>query len=192
MRWIDCFGPPGVGKSALLDPLWPPRGIPRKEPPYPEDWHPFMRTVSRLLMEVENHPTFRACESMTHRSFTKMHAVRLREAPEVYQQTGFAQRGLGIGWRLDDPERVRPFFEQMPVSLGVISLFADLATIEERNRTRIPPKNRQHMVAPMERPRQICVEVMRERGVPVFEMDMRLPLADNLETLQSLTYEWSH
>lgn len=182
MRSIDLFGPPGVGKSTLVDDLWPPRCIENDGKGYPDDWRKFVGCVRLLLDHVRDHPSFAACNSMTSRSLAKMATVyRMRDADRVYIQTGLAQRGLGIGWRLKDQERIAEYFELMPVSLGVIMLTADVETIQRRNVER--GKDRSHMVPLMVRPMQIAADVLKARGVPFLELDTRNPVAENVERI---------
>lgn len=181
MKWLDVAGAPGSGKSTLCDDLWPPRCIPPTNRPYPPAWNPFLACVNRLLAKVSKHPTYRACESMTTRSLRKMTSVHYLSRPEVYIQTGFAQRGLGIGWRLPHPTDIAEFYQLMPISRGVALLSAPVETICHRNVAR--GKNRSYMVPQMERPREIAVEVLRARGVPLLLLDTRLPPDENRQQL---------
>lgn len=111
---------------------------------------------------------------MTTRSFRKMASVHRTQSEQVYTQTGFAQRGLGIGWRLDNPEDIRPYFELMPVSLGVAFLTGDVAEIQRRNVAR--GKDRSHMVPLMVEPQRIAIEVLRSRGIPVVVLNTMGPI----------------
>jgi hypothetical protein len=95
----------------------------------------------------------------------------------VYIQTGLAQRGLGIGWRLRDPEDVAEYFQLMPVSSGVVFLCADVDTVQKRNRDR--GKDRSYMVPKMERPREVALEVLGRRRVKLLKLDTREPIALN-------------
>lgn len=175
MEWLDVFGPPAVGKSTVCDVFWHPHAIPwQSVREMPEEWTPFFHEVNRLLKEVKDHDSFQACLGMVNRSLKKMAAVHAKDDDRVYIQTGFAQRGLGFGWRLSDPEQVRKYYELMPVSLGVVSLWAPPELIEERNRGRASQgEDRAHMVQPMVRPREIALEVLKKRGVPLLELDTR-------------------
>lgn len=175
MNWIDVCGPPAVGKSTLLDDLWPPRCIALDCGAYPPEWDGFLDVAWRLLEEVSAHPTHKACGSMMARSFRKMAAVHRRKDPRTYIQTGFAQRGLGIGWRHSNPDAVAAFYRAMPVSLGVVILKAPLDVIEHRNVTRNKP-DRSHMVPGMIRPLEIAEDVLRSRRVPVAVIDMTQPV----------------
>jgi hypothetical protein len=181
MQWVDLFGPPGVGKSTLVDDLWPPRCIEYDGKGYPGEWQPFTECVAHLLSRVEHHTSYGACVSMISRSFRKMATVSRMQDDRIYIQTGLAQRGLGIGWRLKDQERIAEYYELMPVSLGVIMLTADVETIQRRNVER--GKDRSHMVPLMVRPMAIAADVLRSRGVPFLELDTRNPVAENVEQL---------
>lgn len=182
MRWIDVFGPPGVGKSTLCDQLWPPRAFEWDGKDHPEEWKAYLTTVERLLSSVRHHPSFAACKSMTSRSHKKMATVHRMKNDEVYVQTGFAQRGLGIGWRLDDPIEIVEFYAQMPTSLGVVFLDADVETIKKRNVER--GKDRSYMVPQMERPREIALKVLRSRGVRLLEINTRLSIENSKAQLK--------
>lgn len=182
MNWLDVCGPPAVGKSTLLDDLWPPRGIPYDGGGYPGEWQEFLSVAWRLLGEVADHPTHHKCASMMKRSFQKMATVHRRKERRTYIQTGLAQRGLGIGWRHKDPETVAAYYKAMPVSLGVVILKAPLDVIEHRNRMR-DKQDRSHMVPGMIRPLEIAEDVLRVRGVPVAVLDMTRPIERNREKL---------
>ena len=183
MRSIDVFGPPGVGKSTLVDDLWPPRCIEPDGETFPKDWAAFLACVSRLLELIKDHESHRKCVSMINRSFRKMRTVGNIDSPKIYIQTGLAQRGLGIGWRLKDQERIAEYFELMPVSLGVIMLTADVETIKRRNVER--GKDRSYMVPLMVRPMQIAADVLQARGVPFLKLDTCEPVEVNLERIHS-------
>ena len=179
MKWIDVFGPPGVGKSTIVDSFFHPHSIPwQSYGTMPEKWTPFVLEVNRLLETVKDHETFQLCVGMVNRSLKKMAAVHGRADNNIYIQTGLAQRGLGFGWRLEwlkkDVEQIRKYYELMPVSVGVVSLIAPREIIIKRNHSidrERQGENRAHMVAPMERTREIALEVIKERGVPLLEVD---------------------
>lgn len=180
MRFIDVFGPPGVGKSTVCDHFFHPHAITWqwvKE--FPAEWQTFLDECEKLMEAVKDHPTAHLCRGMVDRSLRKMAAVHAKNDPRVYIQTGFAQRGLGFGWRLEKPEAIRRFYELMPISVGVVSLWAPPELVMERNRGReAQNENRAHMVMPMARPREIALEVLRQRGVPVLELDTRQPATE--------------
>jgi len=180
MRWVDIAGAPGVGKSTLVDNLWPPRCITWDEKPYPEEWSKFIAVTNRLLDKIRTHPSIGACKSMITRSFRKMATISRMQDDRIYIQTGLVQRGLGIGWRMKDPEKIADYFEVMPVSIGVAILSAPVELVQRRNVRR--GKNRSHMVPLMERPRQIAVEILRDR-IPLIELDTRKPINDNVTAL---------
>ena len=182
MRWLDVFGPPGVGKSTLCDELWPPRSFEWDGKEHPQEWATYMTTVERLMQSVKHHPSYVACRSMTRRSHKKMATVHRMKGDDVYVQTGFAQRGLGIGWRLDDPTEIVEFYAQMPTSLGVVFLTADVETIKKRNVDR--GKDRSHMVPKMVRPQEIALKILGVRDVPILEIDTRNSIAESREQLK--------
>jgi hypothetical protein len=170
-----------VGKSTLTDWLWPPRGIPWDEKPYPEEWGDFLKVTNGLLKKIQHHPSIGACKSMIQRSFRKMATVSRMQDDRIYIQTGLVQRGFGIGWRMDNPEEIAEYFEVMPVSLGVVLLHAPVEEVQRRNIER--GKDRSYMVPLMERPRQIAAEVLHNRGNPLIELDTTRPLNDCLGDL---------
>lgn len=177
MRWIDLAGPPGVGKSTLVDGLWPPRCIEWDKEPYPNEWAGFMKVTNKLMKKINHHPSAGACYSMIQRSFRKMSTIFRMNDNRVYIQTGLIQRGLGLGWRLEDQEDIREYFEVMPISLGAIILSAPVDVIQKRNVDR--NKDRSYMVSLMERPRQIAIEVLRDR-LPLMELDTTRPIDENI------------
>lgn len=181
MDWLDIAGPPGVGKSTLVDPLWHPRAIEPDGRGFPAEWSDFLECTARLLDRVRGHASFNKCLSMVNRSFRKMSTVARMQSDRIYIQTGLAQRGLGIGWRLNDPEEIAEYFTLMPVSIGVALLYADVETVQRRNVER--GKDRSFMVPLMERPWQIARDVLRARGVEVLELDTRHPRAFNGQKL---------
>lgn len=175
MHWLDVAGPPGVGKSALCDPLFGPHDIVPADIEPPIEWHDFNNEVTRLLGLVRDHPSFVAAVRMNRRSMRKMAAVAEMEGGP-YIQTGFVQRALGFGWRLVDVgkpvEELYHFFRLMPASLGVVFLEADEATLTERNKAREKVKETSHenraFMAPLMAPAiEFAKEALRERGVPV-------------------------
>lgn len=190
MRWIDVAGPPGAGKSTLCDAAWPPHAITPDLSGPPRDWDPFLAVVERLLDCVREHPSYAACLSMTWRSFAKMAAVHAREDARIYVQTGFAQRGLGIGWRLPDPEMIARYFELMPVSCGVVLLTAPVAVVQARNVAR--GKDRSYMVPAMQRPLEIAAAVLTRRGVPLVMIDTTAPITTCRQTLDDFAHRSAH
>lgn len=179
MRWLDCAGPPGVGKSTLCDPLWGPHDIPLSDIAPPPDWHDFCNEVTRLLGVVREHPSFIAAVRMNRRSLRKMAAVNQMEGGP-YIQTGFVQRGLGFGWRLVDMgkpvEELWHFFRLMPASLGVVFLETNAETLVARNRARESVKETAHenrsFMGPLMQPAiELAKEILDARGVPVERID---------------------
>lgn len=190
MRWLDVAGPPGVGKSTLCDALWPPDAIVPDDQPFPEEWSAFLKCTDRLLEKVSGHPSYHACRSMIGRSFRKMATVSRMAGEQVYIQTGFAQRGLGLGWRLKDTALVAEYFALMPVSVGVALLKADVVTVQRRNVER--GKDRSFMVPIMEPVMAIAAETLKARGVPLIELDTREPVARNIDVLHRFAADAVH
>jgi hypothetical protein len=175
------MGAPGVGKSTLVDELWPPRCIAPRGAEPPAEWAGFLACADRLLGSVSWHPSFPACASMIKRSFAKMSAVHAAKSGKVYIQTGFAQRGLGLGWRMADKGPLAEYYERMPVSLGVVLLTADVETVRRRNVER--GKDRSFMVPLMEEPIRIARETLASRGVSLLELDTRNPVHENAKRI---------
>jgi hypothetical protein len=120
--------------------------------------------------------------SVYRMSDTPPNSWELGIAPWCFIQTGFVQRILGFGWRLHQMDRdinlIRKALWLMPVSVGVAFLEADLETLLARNKAReqVPEtahENRgfqcPHILACM----PLAKQVLRERGVPVIEIDVQ-------------------
>lgn len=185
MNWLDVCGPPGVGKSTLCDPIWGPHDIPIQDLEPPVAWHDFCNEVTRLLGLVKTHPTFTSAVRMNRRSIRKMAFVQKAEKScgprewleqNLYIQTGFVQRGLGFGWRLEDMglpvEELFHFFRLMPCSLGVVFLEADPEEVVKRNKEREKVKATAHenrdFMGPLMAPAiEFAKEVLDARGVPM-------------------------
>src|SRR3990167_4079928 len=184
VNWVDVCGPPGIGKSTLCDPLWGHREIGWDGKLPPASWQPFLEEMTTLFRLIRPHWSFVPAVRMNNRSVRKMATVaRMAGDPRrgAYVQTGFVQRGLGFGWRLNqmgaDVNLIRQFFKLMPVSIGVAFLDASEATIVARNeaRKRKPEtahEDRSFMVPLMAEPIRIAKEALHERGVPVIEIDV--------------------
>ena len=200
MNWIDVAGPPGCGKSSVCYTIWGDKSVGWDGQLPPAYWRQFLDEITSLMRLVKDHPSFEAVVRMNDRSAKKMATVeRMSESitapgqtPEitygkvasnsVFIQTGLVQRILGFGWRLNvmgrDINLIRRALWLMPVSVGVAFLEADLETILARNRARETVKetaheNRSHQAPFMIEPIRIAKEVLRERGVPVAEIDVQ-------------------
>jgi hypothetical protein len=194
MNWVDVCGPPGSGKSTLADPIWGPHAIPIENRLPPASWHDFLNEVTRLFHLIKPHATYPAALRMVNRSVRKIATVARAGTistrpgatvenkvwPGPYIQTGLVQRGLGFGWRLNDMGKdlneLRHYFRLMPVSLGVAVTRCPREVVEARNHARklIPAtahEDRAHMVSLMQPAIEIAIEVLRERGVAVLEVD---------------------
>jgi hypothetical protein len=200
MNWLDVAGPPGAGKSTICDPLWHHKAIDWDGKLPPSSWRPFLDEMTTLFGLIRGHWSFVPAVRMNNRSVRKMATVarlkagryRMDETSEwkdlgPYIQTGLVQRGLGFGWRLNqmgaDVNLIRRYFWLMPVSIGVVFLEADDATIIARNNARkqvaaTAHEDRAFMVPLMREPIRIAKEVLHERGVPVLELDVQSQTPD--------------
>lgn len=181
LQWVDVAGPPGVGKSTICDPLWTPHAFRPKDDLPLADWQSFLDEITRLLGLIRDHWSFVPAVRMNRRSVRKMATVARMEGAGPYIQTGFVQRGLGFGWRLNelgaDLNEIRRYFQLMPVSLGVAVLTTSVETIIARNRLR-PVENRDFMAPLMQEPIRIAKETLIERGVRLVEIDTEHQSAD--------------
>jgi hypothetical protein len=164
--------------------------------PPPASWGLFLAEIERLCHLVADHPSIEAVLRMNDRSIKKMATVeRLPKSgvivgndegyghgTDIFIQTGFVQRILGFGWRLQDMRRdinlIRRALWLMPVSVGVAFLDADLDTILQRNRDReqvaeTAHENRSYQVPLMLPSIVLAKAVLRERGVRVIEIDVQ-------------------
>lgn len=202
MNWLDIAGPPGAGKSTLCNPICHEHSITWDGKLPPAYWRPFLDEMTALFGLIRGHWSFTPAVRMNNRSVRKMATVermgigsntlvsKLAEAKmppeeigaEAYIQTGLVQRGLGFGWRLNqmgaDVNLIRPFLWRMPVSIGVVFLEADDETVIARNKARLEVaatahEDRSFMVPLMREPIRIAKEVLRERGIPILELDVQ-------------------
>jgi hypothetical protein len=187
VRFLDVCGAPGSGKSTLCDHFWHPHAIRwTDDPGVPQEWDGLLEVCDSLLEGLKDHPTYPNLLGMTKRSLHKMATVYRRQDSAVYIQTGFAQRGLGFGWRLAERGKVdlvREYFQLMPVSLGVVLVDCPIEVAIERNRQReLNPvtayENRAHMVPLMHDAIVVMLEELYDRGVAVAQVDATKPIDD--------------
>ncbi len=195
MRWVDVAGPPGCGKSTLCYPIWGDKSVGWDGKLPPTYWKPFLDELTCLMRLVMDHPSIEAVVRMNDRSAKKMSTVERMPGTaaqrydddgvaynlETFIQTGLVQRILGFGWRLEDLGRdinlIRTALWRMPVSVGVAFLEASDAEITRRNKLRedVPEtahENRSYQVPLMRESIRIAKEVLRERAVPIIEIDV--------------------
>lgn len=180
MNWLDVCGPPGSGKSTLCDPIWGPHELPIENQLPLARWHDFLNEITRLFHLIRPHPTWPATLRMNNRSVRKIATVARSGSSGPYVQTALVQRGLGFGWRLSDLglplDELRHYFRLMPVSIGVAVTRCPEPVVIERNHARQQVKataheNRDFMVPLMAPAIELAIEVLRDRGVPIIEID---------------------
>jgi len=116
--------------------------------------------------------------------------------PGPYLQTCLAQRGLGFGWRMQDMgismDELEPYFQLMPVSIGVAVTRCPQDEVERRNHARKLVKetaheDRAHMVALMQPAIERAIEVLNARGVPVLEVSTEQSIGDAREEIRAFS-----
>jgi hypothetical protein len=182
MRFVDCAGAPGSGKSTLCYKHWADRSVTWDGLPMPAEWQPFLNEITKLFRLVDDHPSYSAVIRMNDRTAKKMATVYRMQRDDVFFQSAWMQRLLGFGWRLHQMGRdinlIRPALELMPTSVGVAFLEADLETLIQRNRARRDNPATAHEDRGFQCPHILAVmplakEVMNARGVPVIEIDVQ-------------------
>jgi broad-specificity NMP kinase len=182
MKFLDVAGCPGSGKSSLCYPLWKDRSVTWDGKPPVGSWRLFLDEITNLCEVIQDHPSFEAVLRMNDRSAKKMATVHRMHDDRTFIQTGFVQRILGFGWRLHEMGRdinlISNALWTMPVSVGVVFLEADLETLFQRNRDRekVPEtahENRSHQVPHMQACIPLAKDVLRERGIPIIELDVQ-------------------
>jgi hypothetical protein len=177
----EIFGAPGVGKSALCNDLWPP-SVEWDGLPPPDDWAPFIDYAHSIVMHTgEDH-----WRRMFDKAVRKM--ATLQRSGAAYAGVGLVMRGLDLCWRQPRLGLVAGYFRLMPLPAGAISLYADLATIEARNRERAkaqPSRELSKLAHLNEAPRRLVMSLLKDRGVPLLELDTRQPITDNVARIRS-------
>ena len=171
----------------MCDPLWGPHAVPIDDKLPPAQWLDYLNEITRLFHLISKHWSFEAAIRMNNRSIRKIATVARMQGDGPYIQTALAQRGLGFGWRLNDLgidlNELRHYFRLMPISIGVAVTRCPTETVIERNHGRTMVKetaheNRGFMVSLMQEPIRIALEVLRERNIPIIEIDTTQPIDD--------------
>lgn len=163
-------GPPGVGKSAILDAMWP-RKLPPDEGSFPSEWAGFIDWVQKIAAHDAE------LLNLANATIDKVATVSRAEGG-IWVQAGLAQIGMELAWRL--PELVEPYYRAMPVSAGVVFMFADVPAVQQRNRAR--GRDLGERVPAMERAREIGVVVLSSR-VPLLSIDTGRPIDESRTTI---------
>lgn len=116
-------------------------------------------------------------------TFQKIATIARSQDQGTYVQTGLAQIGLELGWRLGDICAVAAYYRVMPVSVGAVFLFADVETVQARNRAR--SRDFSSRIPAMDRAREIGQRVLMVRGVSVLSLDTRDAVSSNQDKLKA-------
>jgi hypothetical protein len=164
VRWVDVAGAPAAGKSTLCDCLWPRHLAATIDPS--SRWDLFA-TCARSLINRLPDESAQECRVIFERYLRKAATIAAGFGDDVYINTGLAQAGLEIGWRME--QDISEYFCLMPVSVGVAFLMADEELLVGRNRAR--SRDRAHMVAGMERTRAMAELLLLQRGARVLTVN---------------------
>lgn len=175
MRWIDVAGPPAVGKSAILDGLWP-RKVDLDGNGIPHEWEAY-RALALDLASRSNGAD--ECRGIIEATMLRVATVSRLANAGTYVQHGLAQIGLELGWRLpaEDVESLTGLYEAMPIGAGVILMVADLATIQQRNRARA--RNFAGRAPAMLKTIDVARQALLRRQVRVLTVDTERPIAES-------------
>ena len=173
MKWIELVGSPGVGKSTLIDYRFPADYIKYDNSKPPAEWGTFLKFCNECLNHMKWHSSYRVGKSLINRSIKKMTTVHNKKSDTVYIQTGFVQRALGIYYRLKEHDKEKftsIYLKSCPISLGVITLYADKDVIKKRNIER-NKQNRSFMIDETEKCMNLIKEIIKSRKVPLLELN---------------------
>jgi len=190
MRWLDVMGPTGVGKTAICNPLSVPEDVEWDGNPPPTEWNDFLKVSNDLHRKIVWGGA-RGCIERMENAVNRIATIRRKPGDGCYINIGLAHRGLSLGWRLPKIEDIADFFNFMPVSVGVASLFCDLETLRQRNIERGKTKSnkqRWELAQRMESVREFAVSVLKDHGVQVIEIDTTEPIETNVQRLIEFTH----
>lgn len=187
MRWADICGLPGVGKSTVCG-VFP--SLPILHPqPAPPEWSAFVDCITRLLPQIEWHPSGPVARAAIRKALRQTAALHARRGDDVFVSLAFAQRGLSIGCRLKDVEEIREFYRLMPVSVGVAYFVADRETVRQRYAARPAKLNRTVTPDDLIAVEAIALEELTKRGVPMVTIDTRKPVEESRSALLAFCKE---
>lgn len=172
MRWLDVFGPHGVGKSTTCGML-PKNPVLQPAPP-PDEWEQFL-ACAWWLLDISRGPRAEKRKRLMSLITGEMAGVHAMEDPGCYFiHGGFAQQGMAMSYNLEEPWLMARYFELMPVSAGCVVMSADLNTIKYRNRTRTGRDYGQFAERAM-KACDLARGILHRRKVPILEIDATEP-----------------
>jgi hypothetical protein len=169
MLWLDIAGVPGAGKSTIVGAWWPDRCISHKGARIPPEWASFIELAEGLLAQIPDRKQREQRTKLCLRGFLRAAAAAAVRRPGVYVQTGLIQRGYSICARVKDACAVESYFSAVPVSIGVAVLLLPEKEAVKRNHER--DADRSKLIKPVAAVQKEAMRVLRERGVPLLELD---------------------
>jgi hypothetical protein len=160
MEWVELIGPHGVGKTSIrkgLRRFCPPRapaleranlnqavyGINYTRPTLwnvPKRWRPLLGCVEKLYGTIPDIEAYRLRQRRFCKGVFRMVAIDTDPRPACEVREIIGCEGMRLSFSLPKPMEIRSYFEAMPVSIGVVVLYADVDTIVQRNQDR--PRHR--------------------------------------------------
>jgi hypothetical protein len=148
----------------------------------PAAWMEFRTAALRISQDIRRGHDAAHWHHMFDKACNKMATLSRMKKDGVYVGVGILWRGVDLTWRLNEPSDTEEYFRLMPLPDGVISLYADQATIIERNKGR-PRRDLGHLSYLNDEPRERVTAILRERGCPVLEVDTRNPVEQSRATV---------